>query len=145
MTFEDVLNVASSQSPSARDELARIALNPEVDRDVRLAAKLIVGRWHEAERTYFTPAPIPLQRDCLDAAQLSEVRAWVTQTTHLDFELTIDPVGSVRDIVVRRSSGNDQVDRIVTSELRQRRYLPAKPAATPQEGTIRLVCWIEVR
>jgi protein TonB len=68
--------------------------------------------------------PDDLRRDALDKTVVTE--------------LTVTPDGSVTDVKVIQSAGNDELDRIAMETARQYRFKPAERDGTPIETRIRL-------
>jgi TonB family protein len=78
-------------------------------------------------------------------AALQDLRKMIDVTTSVDVEVDVNDEGSVTMTTVRRGSGLETVDHIITSEVGKLRFLPAKPAETYAPGTIRISCRIEAR
>jgi hypothetical protein len=140
--FDGVLKVAVSGAAGNLDQL-RAKREQTTDDGVRDFIDVILNRWDETKRTYISPRPVQVERECLHLT--AEDRYTIRTATQIAFNVEVDESGHPVSVEPFGGTKDPELARRVKESIAQQRFVPAHDESGLKRGKLTVVCRIEVR
>lgn len=144
VTFDRILEIASSGAADAKTELERVE-EESPDAQLRMLARRILSRWSEESNAYRSDVPQTLEVTCIDTDELKKVMPGDVEASRLYVEVSVDAAGRPVRASVVKSDHDQVVTNAVVASLMRKRFVPARVNDRYIESALTIECRLEVR
>lgn len=136
--WERVLDLAKAGNPGSKKELQAKTTSDEGASS--LLAKRILALWNEADNTYYSEVPRPLETTCIRKEELEKLPPDDTNFGMVAVSVEVSPVGLPTDLQIVSGPPNAALRKAVLAGVRRMLFVPAKKGSQYVRATVTITC-----